>query len=229
MAYDFYLDKIRLPVTPSDLQVKIKGQNKTLNLINEGEINLLKKAGLTEISLTALFPNVSYPFAQYDGEYKAAAYFLEELEALKTKTDKDGNLLPFQFIVSRGLPSGKVLHDTNIKVSLENYQISDKVQDGFDVAVDIVLKQYKSYGTKTVELKEPTPTQPTVTAVVEQVRPAETAPQTKVYTVVDGDTLWAIAKKYYNNGNEYLKIFEANKDKIANPNLIYTGQVLTIP
>ena len=39
----------------------------------------------------------------------------------------------------------------------------------------------------------------------------------------------AIAAKYYGNGADYNKIFNANTDKISNPNLIYVGQVLTIP
>lgn len=51
----------------------------------------------------------------------------------------------------------------------------------------------------------------------------------KTHTVKSGDTLWALAVKYYNNGNQYTKIFNANKGKITNPNIIYVGQVLTIP
>lgn len=49
------------------------------------------------------------------------------------------------------------------------------------------------------------------------------------YIVKKGDCLWNIAKKYYSKGSSYTKIFNANKDKIKNPNLIYPGQVLTIP
>ena len=45
--YYVYLDKILLPITPSKLTLKIKNQNKTVVEINEGEINMLKKAGLT--------------------------------------------------------------------------------------------------------------------------------------------------------------------------------------
>ena len=46
--------------------------------------------------------------------------------------------------------------------------------------------------------------------------------------VKKGDTLWAIASKYYGSGAQYTKIYKANTDKISNPNLIYPGQVLTI-
>ena len=51
----------------------------------------------------------------------------------------------------------------------------------------------------------------------------------KTYTVKKGDCLWNIAKKFYGNGAKYTKIYNANKSKIKNPNLIYPGQVLTIP
>lgn len=52
---------------------------------------------------------------------------------------------------------------------------------------------------------------------------------TKKYKVKRGDTLWAIAKKYYGSGAKYTKIVNANKKLIKNPNLIKVGWVLTIP
>ena len=49
------------------------------------------------------------------------------------------------------------------------------------------------------------------------------------YTVVKGDCLWNIAKKFYGSGSQYTMIYNANRDKIKNPSLIYPGQVLIIP
>ena len=51
----------------------------------------------------------------------------------------------------------------------------------------------------------------------------------KTHTVKKGDTLWAIAKAYYGNGAQFTKIYEANKNKIKDPNLIYPNQVFVIP
>ncbi|WP_058315688.1 LysM peptidoglycan-binding domain-containing protein [Cognatishimia activa] len=48
-------------------------------------------------------------------------------------------------------------------------------------------------------------------------------------TVQPGNTLWAIAKESYGDGVQYVKVFEANKDRIRNPDLIYPGQVFTVP
>jgi nucleoid-associated protein YgaU len=56
--------------------------------------------------------------------------------------------------------------------------------------------------------------------------PVET---TEFYTIQRGDTLWKIAKQYYGNGSKYPLIFEANREVIKNPDLIYPGQVVRIP
>lgn len=49
------------------------------------------------------------------------------------------------------------------------------------------------------------------------------------YTVIKGDCLWNIAKKFYGSGAQYTRIYNANRDIIKNPSLIYPGQVLKIP
>ena len=51
----------------------------------------------------------------------------------------------------------------------------------------------------------------------------------KTYTVKAGDTLSKIAKEFYGNAGAYMKIFDANKDKLTDPNKIQVGQVLKIP
>ena len=50
-----------------------------------------------------------------------------------------------------------------------------------------------------------------------------------IYAVVPGDTLPKIAKHYYGDANTYMKIFEANKDQLKDPNMIQVGQKLRIP
>jgi nucleoid-associated protein YgaU len=51
----------------------------------------------------------------------------------------------------------------------------------------------------------------------------------RTYTVKPGDTLSAIAKQFYGNTNDYVKIFNANRDQVSNPDRIKPGQVLKIP
>ena len=242
-GYDFYLDKCLLPITPSSLQIKIKNANKTITLIDEGQINILKQANLTDISFECTIPQIEYPFASYKNGFKNASYFLTYFETLK-KLKK-----PFQFIVSRTLPGGNKLFNTNIKVSLEDYTIKEDSKQGFDLVVKINLKQYRQYGTKTVKVKNITSkpkttitsTTPKTTttaakpkATVKTTRTTEKSPapaKNKTYTLKSGDCLWNIAKYFYGDGSKYMTIYNANPNvfKGRSPNLIYVGEVLTIP
>jgi nucleoid-associated protein YgaU len=56
-----------------------------------------------------------------------------------------------------------------------------------------------------------------------------TATAGRTYTVKSGDTLSAIAKEHLGNANAYMKIFEANRDQLSDPDKIKPGQVLRIP
>jgi len=51
----------------------------------------------------------------------------------------------------------------------------------------------------------------------------------RTYTVQEGDSLSKISKQFYGNPNRYMKIFEANRDQLKNPNQIQPGQRLVIP
>lgn len=212
-----------MPVAPSKLQLKIGNANKTYTLINEGEINVLKSPKLTEITFDLLIPSVKYSFATYkNGQFKPVTYYTELFK--KYKTSKK----PFQFIVNRTFPNGKILFDTDIKVSLEDYTIKEDANNGLDLIVSIKLKQYRDYKTKICDVDFAT-TKPKLT-VVQSRASGPNEPQTPVtYTVVKGDSLWAIAVKFYGNGAKYTAIAEANKDKIKQANLIYPGQKLVIP
>ena len=222
MAYTMYLGGVLMPITPSKVKVKINNQNDTLTLINGEEINILKEPGLTDVSFDLLLPQVSYPFT--NGGAQSADYYLSLFERLKTSKQ------PFQFILNRSMPSGRRLFYTNLTVGMEDYQITDDAEEGFDITVTVSLKQYRHYGTKTVKVQPAPAPAETPTATVEQPqRETSQAPQQTTSTVKSGDCLWNIAKKYLGDGSRYNEIYNLNKDKITNPNLIYAGQVLTLP
>ena len=77
MAYKMYLDGVLMPITPSKVKVKINNQNETLTLISGEEINILKAAGLTDVSFDLLLPQVPYPFT--NGGAQPADYYLSLL------------------------------------------------------------------------------------------------------------------------------------------------------
>ena len=68
-----------------------------------------------------------------------------------------------------------------------------------------------------------------VASVVDEITVEKKEPESKYHTVVSGDTLSKIAKAQYGDPNQYMKIFEANKPMLKDPDKIYPGQVLRIP
>lgn len=65
--------------------------------------------------------------------------------------------------------------------------------------------------------------------VEEQIQTETPASDPVFHTVTKGDTLSAIAKRHYGDANAYMRIFEANKPMLSNPDRIYPGQVLRVP
>ena len=62
-----------------------------------------------------------------------------------------------------------------------------------------------------------------------EVAAPEQTIEVQYYEIVKGDNLWKIAQKFYKDGNQYPKIFEANKEVIKDPDLIFPGQKIRIP
>ena len=106
--------------------------------------------------------------------------------------------------------SGKVI---TLKGEADSREAANLVMSKIDQAVkaDNIVN--------TIEVKKAPAPEPEPEPVVEE----------RTYVVVSGDTLGAISKKYYGKASDYMKIFEANKDILDNPDLIKVGQKLRIP
>ena len=93
-------------------------------------------------------------------------------------------------------------------------EVSVQVMENFDKLV----KTDNTLNAMRVDAPKPAPAPPPPPKPVE-----------RIHEVVAGESLSKIALKYYGNGNKYMKIFEANRDILSNPDLIKPGQKLRIP
>lgn len=236
MPYSMYINGVLFPVTPSKITMKVKNQNKTFNLINEGEVNLIKDAGLTDIQIDELLlPNFRYPFAVYTGVFHRAEYYLKKLDQWKSSNK------PVVFLVTRSSPGRKfLLYSTRMNVTIEDYQIIEDVKNGMDVSIKLNMKQYKDWGIKKLVLKKSSSSNSTTKkAVVKKTR--STKEIAKTYIVVKGDCLIKIAKKQLNDSSRWKEIYNLNKSVIestakkygrkssSNGWWIYPGTKLKLP
>lgn len=145
-GYYVYLDKCLLPISPSQIITEVESGSKSVILIDGSEVNILKNPKLTVIKVNFLIPQKKYPFLINSTVNRGARYYTDYLKSLKESKK------PFQFIISRSRADGGYLFSTNIKVSLEDYTLTEDAGEGFDIKAAVKLKQYRDYGVKKVSL-----------------------------------------------------------------------------
>lgn len=112
-------------------------------------------------------------------------------------------------------------HRWSIKKHETKMKYTDKAGALYAVEVSVDLLEYLKGADQNTSSAPP---------AQEPVAAAGDTSSGTTYTVKKGDCLWTIARKFYGNGSDWKKIYEANRDTIGkNPNLIYPGQTFTIP
>ena len=217
MSYSVYFKygskKYKLPVNPEEIKRSRELNIETYQVLEEGQVSIPSYCSLEEYSFEAEFPSQDVNYMEPGAEADADYY-----EKMFRKAQK--NKKPIRFIASNDISD-----DISVKVLVKSVDIVEKAGEEGDKYISLTLMEYKGAGKRYVAIQTPDATvKQEETPLAEN--PAVTA--NKTHTVQSGDTLWGIAKKYYGNGSQYQKIVSANPS-IKNPNLIYPGQVFTIP
>ena len=114
---------------------------------------------------------------------------------------------------------GKLHFNGTVKSEDEKNQIWNAIKTVPDWQKEVVADIRVS------AVKQPPATQGTSASGTSGTQPV----QMTTYTVQSGDTLSAIAKRFLGNANDYMDIFNANRDQLSDPDKIKPGQVLKIP
>lgn len=223
--YYMFMGTMQIPIPPESMRTRIKNKNKVISLINTGEINIMKATGLTEISFKMLLPNASYPFNQSIlNSSSKANYYVDQLEKLKTATE------PFQFICVRMTDGGDLLNMTNIKCTLEDYSINEDAREGYDFYADVILKQYREWGAKKIDIKTDSSGNKTGTAASTRSTTGKAATPSSIVAKQD-DTLQTICKKYLGSMAMSTAMglpFVKKLNKIAIPAVMAADQVIKL-
>ncbi len=208
--YAIYFEKgktlMRLPVNPEEIEVNASQATDRFDILKLGQVVIPTHMELKEYSFEAELPYSSIHYIESSKDFKSAEDFLNLIKMWREKLE------PIRFIAGKASNSKLIASDAiNSLVLIEALTIREKAGEERDKYVSFRLVEYKEYDAKVYKGEEKNPS------------------GNGYYIVQSGDSLWSIAKKYYNNGALYTKIFNANKDKIKNPNLIYPGQRLVIP
>lgn len=220
MSYSIFFDHnnttYRIPVNPEELKIDNNLSIEKYNVLGLGEIAVANYKELNQYSFETEFPFHSTSYCNYSNDFKSSDFWVNLFETwMKNKT-------VVRFIASNGI--GK---DINTLVLISSMEVSEKAGEEGDKYISFELLEYREFGKKIAVIKtEGNIGKPNNTNTTPQTTPKAT---TRTYVVKRGDTLWAISRKYYGDGAQYPKIFNANRNIIKNPNLIYPGQKLVIP
>lgn len=225
---DIYLKELkdaassfRFPSMPEEIRVKGAANYQSYDIINKGTFQFPSGVEVASVSWNGYFFGEGTQKLSLNREWKDPAECVKKLEAWRDA----GTVL--NLIVSGG--------NLNIDVTVSEFEYSQAGGRG-TYEYSITLKKWR-------ELKIYTTAELDIESFEKKTVPRETqtAPS-NTYTVVSGDNLWKIARKFYGgSGADWQRIYDANKDLIestarkygkANSDMgwwIYPGTVLTIP
>lgn len=203
--------EIPIPVLPEKLKVSSPGKNQTATVLELGEVLQLRKRGLRSVEWESVFPAASGPYV--------TGTLPVPLNAVRAIQKARDSLKPLRFLLL-----GNDL-DINASFGVDDFSYEERGGEPGDLYYSIKLTEWKNYAARRITLRGDGEQ-----AATQEPARSGTPKAPASYTVVKGDSLWAVSKRCYGDGSQWSKLYAANKSAIgANPNLIYAGQVLKIP
>lgn len=211
LTYNAEKEKIQLPVLPETFKTSNGSSNDSMDITGLGEIIIMQSRPALQFSFSSFFPAAKFPGLQVSSITKPLT-LVQKINTWKASKK------PVHFIATAC--------GVDLYCGIEKFDYSEEGGDPGTYQYSITLKEYREITVRQVKVDIPSKE---ATVEKEEAR-VDNSVQPKTYTVKPGDCLWNIAKQVYGSGSDYTKIYNANKGTIGgNPNLIYAGQVLTLP
>lgn len=202
----------RFPVLPEKITVSYGSNNDRIQICGVGEVTIIQDSAAAEIQFSSFFPDKYFSGCNYKKIPRPKA-------AVKSIINMRDKKKPVRFTITGGI-------GVSMYCTIENFETWETGEDTGTVYYSLKLKEHRKVSVRQITVDTST-RRARMSTPEERV---DNSSNSQTYTVVSGDCLWNIAKRFYGNGSQYTIIYDANRDVIGgNPNLIYPGQVLTIP
>lgn len=221
LSFNNEAEAIEFPVLPEKIEVSSSGDNKTYDISQHGEINVIKSAKLTEIAFESIFPANWFPGCNVaQPALFAPSHYIDKIE--KWRREKQ----PMRLVLV-----GSTMN-INLPVSVERFNWSESGGAVGDIAFQLSLKEYRFYAAKKVQVaKQSGSVSVTMPKLLSAKTPAraDTRVQPKTYTLVAGDNLWKVAQKFLGDGSKYKQIQTLNGIKDSELKRLPVGKVIKLP
>lgn len=205
-------DKLRIPVLPETFKIRNGSSNSSVNVMGLGEITIMQDRPALQFGFSSFFPATRFPGL-------GPEEIPDPLEAIERINDWKASDKPVRFVCT----SAKI----SLYATIEDFSYEERGGDVGTYYYDISLKEYREIKARQVKIDIENKT---ATVPKEDTQRVNNTTTPDTYEVKPGDYLIKIAKKLYGDESKWRTIYEANKSIIGgNPNLIYAGQVFTIP
>lgn len=211
--------QLTIPINPEELEITREADNDDIEIIGLGKTTRKGEPGLITATIDSFFPAPNT--YHYTGvKPKTCIEFINEIWNTENINNKVAR------IITTGLPV-----NLNMYFVIESFNYNNKAGEEDDIYYELEIKQYKPYGVKTVTNSVSGLLASRTVSTTNKTSQNQTTNSTqKRYTVIRGDCLWNITKKYTGSGARWKELYDINKQVVGNnPNLIYPGQVLTLP
>ena len=215
-SYQMYLksgnETFRFPVLPEKIAVSYGSNNDKLRVCGVGEVTIIQDSDAAVLKFESFFPSTYFSGCDYK-DIPAPANAVKRINAMKESRK------PVRFTLTGGM-------GVSMYCTIEEFEASEEGGDVGTIYYSMKLKEYRETTIRQIKVNVSTKK----AKISSSSSRTDPTPSAQTYTVVRGDCLWNIAKKFYGSGAKYTVIYNSNRGVIGgNPNLIYPGQVLTIP
>lgn len=214
-----------LCMLPESVKFGGAGKFMTYGIIALGDVKVPRGSALDEISWSGTFPGKNRrksPFVKKD-------YWQDPRKYIKLfRQWRDDGTKVNVTISGTGINMDTYVSQFDGKFSggYGDFEYNVKFVEAQEIVISTVGKNKNNNKSGTQGTDSKKPRKESKKKAAETSKPK---PTTRTYTVKSGDCLWRIAQQFLGNGARYTEIYNLNRNKISNPNLIYPGQVLTIP